>query len=514
MTIHLPGPDGTLRVHVPRAEPARYGTGGPLRTRTVFAAAHVVADPRADTGRPDAPAAVDWDATLAFRRHLWSYGLGVAEAMDTAQRGMGLDWPAAAELIRRSAAEARAVGGRIVCGVGTDQLTGSVGPGDLSAVRRAYEEQLALVEETGARAVLMASRALAAAARTRDDYLDVYGELLRQAAEPVVLHWLGPMFDPALAGYWGGSDRVAAADTLLEVVSAHPRKVDGVKISLLDPDHEIALRRRLPAGVRCYTGDDFHYPELIAGDGHGFSHALLGVFDLLAPLAAHAVRTLDEETSRGEATAHAADSAQTPDSAHAPAARGPAAAPNPVNGSGPAPAPRPAGATGGAGPAGAAEAAAPDPKGAESTAEASRRPGAAGGTRAPGRGARRDEGAPPPGPAPTPAPAAAVRAEHGADHAGAVAGTGGFRALLDPTVELARHLFQPPTRYYKTGVVLLAWLAGHQSHFTMVGGLQSARSLPHLARAYELSDGLGLFPDPALAEARMASLLTVYGVDR
>ncbi|WP_333778975.1 dihydrodipicolinate synthase family protein [Streptomyces sp. IBSBF 3136] len=383
MTLRLPSAGGGTRTYEPRTEPLALTPGAPLTSRTVFSAAHVVADPRADVS-PDAPAAVDWDATLAFRRHLWSHGLGVAEAMDTAQRGMGLDWPGAAELIRRSAAEARSVGGRIACGAGTDQITG----GTLPEIRAAYEEQLAVVEESGAQAVLMASRALAAAASGPEDYLDVYGHLLRQATEPVILHWLGPMFDPALAGYWGSSDLDAATETFLAVISAHPGKVDGVKVSLLDARRETGLRRRLPAGVRCYTGDDFHYPELIAGDDQGFSHALLGVFDPLGPLAARAVRLLD-----------AGD-------------------------------------------------------------------------------------------------------------------TGGFRALLDPTVPLARHLFQPPTRFYKTGVVLLAWLAGHQDHFTMVGGLQSARSLPHLARAYELADGLGLFPDPMLAEERMRNLLSLYGVAR
>ncbi|MEU6594557.1 dihydrodipicolinate synthase family protein [Streptomyces sp. NPDC046881] len=384
MTIRLPDASGRLRTYEPRTEPLAAPTGPPFTSRTVFSAAHVVADPYADVS-PDSAAAVDWDATLAFRRHLWSHGLGVAEAMDTAQRGMGLDWAGAAELIRRSAAEAEAVGGLIACGVGTDQLTGPATPDE---VRAAYEEQLAVVEEAGARAVLMASRALAAAAKGPEDYLEIYGHLLRQAAEPVILHWLGQMFDPALEGYWGSADLDAATETFLEVIAAHPDKVDGVKISLLDARREIDLRRRLPQGVRCYTGDDFHYPELIAGDDQDFSHALLGIFDPLGPLAARAVRVLDTGDVKG------------------------------------------------------------------------------------------------------------------------------FRELLDPTVELSRHLFQAPTRFYKTGVVLLAWLAGHQSHFTMVGGLQSARSLPHLARAYELADSLGLFPDPKLAEERMKSLLSVYGVDR
>ncbi|MFE4700435.1 dihydrodipicolinate synthase family protein [Streptomyces sp. NPDC056738] len=383
MSIRLPDSGGRLRTYEPRADPLPVlPADEPLVSRTVFAAAHVVADPYADVS-PDAPAAVDWDATLAFRRHLWAHGLGVAEAMDTSQRGMGLDWEGAAELIRRSSAEAGAVGGAIVCGVGTDQLTG---PATLPGVRAAYEEQLALVEESGARPVLMASRALAAAATGPEDYLDVYGHLLRQAAGPVILHWLGPMFDPALEGYWGSDRLDPATEVFLEVIAAHPDKVDGVKVSLLDAGREVALRRRLPDGVRCYTGDDFNYPELIAGDERGFSHALLGVFDPLAPLAARAVRVLDTGDTKG------------------------------------------------------------------------------------------------------------------------------FRELLDPTVELARHLFQPPTRFYKTGVVLLAHLAGHQDHFAMVGGLQSARSLPHLARAYELADALGLFPDPGLAETRMKTLLALYGV--
>ncbi|MDT9689139.1 dihydrodipicolinate synthase family protein [Streptomyces sp. P9(2023)] len=399
--IRLPDASGGLREYSPRAPrtaasgpasgggarqtPASAVGAGALTSRTVFAAAHVVADPYADT-TPDSPAAVDWDATLAFRHHLWAHGLGVAEAMDTAQRGMGLDWAGAAELIRRSAAEAKAVGGALACGVGTDQLAGDTA--DLATVRKAYEEQLALVEEAGAQPILMASRALAAAARGPEDYLDTYGRLLRQTSEPVILHWLGPMFDPALDGYWGSADLDTATETFLEVIAAHPDKVDGIKVSLLDARREIELRRRLPQGVRCYTGDDFHYPELIAGDERGFSHALLGIFDPLGPLAAEAVRTLDTGDVKG------------------------------------------------------------------------------------------------------------------------------FRELLDPTVELSRHLFEAPTRFYKTGVVFLAWLAGHQDHFTMVGGLQSARSLPHLARAYELADGLGLFPDPERAESRMRALLTVYGVTR
>lgn len=387
-TLRLPDGTGVLHPYTPGAEPPPAGQPAPhshpFVARSVFAAAHVVADPLAATG-PGDPAVLDWDATLAFRRHLWSHGLGVAEAMDTAQRGTGLDWPCATELIQRSAAEARAVGGRLVCGVGTDQL-----PAEGTAlvqVRAAYEEQLAVAEQAGAPAALLASRALAACARGPGDYEWLYGELLRQTAEPVVLHWLGPMFDPALSGYWGSTDLDEATGTLLRIIGGQPDKVAGVKVSLLDAGREAALRRALPPGVRCYTGDDFHYPQLIAGDGDTHSDALLGVFDPLAPLAARALRGLEATGDSGE-----------------------------------------------------------------------------------------------------------------------------FRAALEPTVPLARQLFASPTRNYKTGVVLLAWLAGHQQHFTMVGGHQSARPLPHLARLYQLADEIGLFPDPQLAAHRMRQLLGVYGV--
>lgn len=383
MSIRLPSADGGFRLHTPVTAPLAPLSCAPARSRTFYSAAHVVADPLAASA--DAEPVIDWEATLAFRHRLWAQGLGVAEALDTAQRGMGLDWPAAAELIRRSAAEAGSVGGRIVCGAGTDQLAPDT-VRSLSAITAAYEEQLAHVEACGAGAVLMASRALAAAARGPEDYLEVYGTLLRQSARPVVLHWLGPMFDPALEGYWGHGDLDEATDVFLKIISECPEKVDGIKVSLLDAGREVDIRRRLPAGVRCYTGDDYHYPELIAGDGELSSDALLGIFDPIAPIAARAAIALDQG----------------------------------------------------------------DPA--------------------------------------------------------------GFRELLDPTVALSRHLFAPPTRYYKTGVVLLAWLAGHQEHFAMVGGLHSARSLPHLATAYGLADDLGLFPDPELAEARMRQLLALHGV--
>ncbi|MGW4212260.1 dihydrodipicolinate synthase family protein [Lentzea sp. NPDC004789] len=328
--------------------------------RVVFAAAHVVAkDERT----------VDWDATLAFRHHLWSHGLGVAEAMDTAQRGMGLDWPTAAELIRRSAAEKA---GRICAGVATDHLTGEIG---LDDVLKAYLEQLDVVQEAGAQPVLMCSRQLAACARGPEDYRKVYGTLLDNVSEPVVLHWLGTAFDPALEGYWGAADVDEATDNFLAIIAERPDKVDGVKVSLLDADHEIGLRRRLPAGVRCYTGDDFNYPELIAGDSEGHSDALLGIFDPIAPVAAKALRKLAEGDT--------------------------------------------------------------------------------------------DE----------------------------------FHRIMAPTVPLSRHLFSTPTYFYKTGVVFLAWLAGHQDRFLLLDGLETARSVEHLAEAKRLAEIAGVI-EPEFAERR------------
>ena len=345
-------------------------------SRTVFAAAHVVADPNADNA-PGAPATVDWDATLAFRHRLWSLGLGIADAMDTAQRGMGLDWAATVQLIRRSGAEARAVGGLLCCGVGTDQLAG--GPTraySLPEIGDAYEAQLGVVEQAGAQPVLMCSRALAARARGVEDYAEVYGRIIGQASRPVILHWLGDMFDPALHGYWGSSDLDIATESVLAIINEQAAKIDGIKVSLLDADREIVLRRRLPAGVRLYTGDDFNFPELIAGDEQGFSHALLGIFDPLATQAAQALELLDD---------------------------------------------------------------------------------------------------------------------------GDVAG---FRGVLDPLVPLARHIFEAPTQFYKTGVVFLAYLSGYQDHFKMVGGQEHGRDRQHLTKLYELAADGGIFPDSEMAAAR------------
>nr|WP_269091024.1 dihydrodipicolinate synthase family protein [Actinopolymorpha cephalotaxi] len=384
--MNLPSEDGSIRPYELMAPPQWVRRGEGFTSRVAFAAAHVVADPFADN-TPGAPARLDWDATLAFRRHLWAHGLGVADAMDTAQRGMGLTWDTTAELIRRSAAEAASCGGRIACGAGTDQLpalgaSAAAGPPSLDDVVAAYEEQLAVVENAGAQPILMASRHLASAARDADDYRKVYDRLLGQVRRPAILHWLGPMFDPALSGYWGSADLAAATDTFLSLVRDHAGVVDGVKVSLLDADHEIAVRSALPAGVRLYTGDDFNYPDLIASG----SDALLGIFAAIAPAAATALAALD-----------AGD-------------------------------------------------------------------------------------------------------------------TAAYDEAFGPTVPLSRHLFGTPTYYYKTGICFLAWLSGHQDAFAMVGGLQSARSVPHLVEAFRLADRAGLLPDPDLAAARMRTFLALHGV--
>jgi len=386
-TLKLPRRDGTLASYTMR-EPVTWSLpAGPIRSRVAYAAAHVVSDPLAG-GDPLGSGRLDWEATLAYRRHLWSLGLGVAEAMDTAQRGMGLDWPAARELIRRSLAAARATGGAraIVCGAGTDQLTSADGI-TLADVERAYEEQVGYVEEQGGRVVLMASRALARAARGPDDYARVYGTVLRQVSRPVILHWLGDMFDPQLAGYWGTRDVDQAMDACLAIICEHRAKIDGIKISLLDAEREVAMRRRLPGGVRMYTGDDFNYDRLMLGDARGHSDALLGIFDAIAPAASAALQALD-----------------------------------------------------------------------------------------------RDD-----------APA--------------------YRAALEPTVPLARHIFEAPTHAYKTGIVFLAYLNGHQPHFRMLGGAESWRSIPHLAELFRLADAAGLLVDQDGAVERMRRVLALAGVD-
>ena len=370
----------TLRDPHPFAPPGRM----PFN-RMALAAVHVVADPFADVD-PWLTPALDFEATMAFRRHVWSLGLGVAEAMDTAQRGMGLDWPMAQTLIRHSVQAAKCHEGAILFnGAGTDHLP--TGPGvTRDAVIRAYEEQCEAIEAMGGRLVIMASRALAACATSPADYEAVYDRILGQAAEPVIVHWLGEAFDPALAGYWGHQDPARAMDMVAGVIAANAAKVDGVKVSLLDRHKEIALRRRLPAGMRMYSGDDFNYPELIAGDEQGYSDALLGIFDAIAPAASAALAAL----ARGDRA--------------------------------------------------------------------------------------------------------------------------GFHAILAPTVPLSRHIFRAPTRFYKTGVVFLAYLNGLQDHFVMVGGQQSARSLLHLAEVFRLADAAGLLDDPDRAAVRMRRLLALHGV--
>ena len=384
-TIDLPTADGTIAPF--EMGPPREPAGAPPRpfNRVALAAAHVVADPLADND-PWLDSAVDWEATLAFRRHLWALGLGVAEAMDTAQRGMGLDWESSLELIRRSVAEARATPGAVVAsGAGTDHVAPDPGLA-IEDVIAAYEEQCAAIEGLGGRIVLMASRALAAAAKGPEDYARVYDRILAQVAEPVIVHWLGEMFDPALAGYWGHDDHWEAMEVCLAVIEANAARVDGIKISLLDKDKEIALRRRLPDGVRMYTGDDFNYPELIEGDAEGHSDALLGIFDAIAPAASAALTALSGN-----------------------------------------------------------------------------------------------------------------RAED-------------FRAILAPTVALSRHIFRAPTRFYKTGVVFMAYLGGLQDHFVMVGGQQSARSIVHLAEIFRLADRAGLLPDPDRAAGRMRDVMRMHGL--
>jgi hypothetical protein len=399
LTLPLPDLQGRLQTYTLSGSTPVQPAGQPAFNRIAYSAAHVVADPRAAID-PWLQCAVDWDATIAYRRRLWSLGLGVAEAMDTAQRGMGLDWPTSLELIRRSLDAAKDMPGALVAsGCGTDHLV-LEDVRSIDDVIRGYEQQMEAIEKLGGKLIVMASRALARVAKGPADYEKVYDRILTQAKQPVVLHWLGDMFDPALAGYWGTRDLDSAMDTALAIITAHADKVDGIKISLLDKDKEIAMRRRLPArggadgqGVRMYTGDDFNYAELIAGDGvgpapiHGKSDALLGIFDAIAPAASAALG----ELAKGN--------------------------------------------------------------------------------------------------------------------------TQRFHDILGPTVPLSRHIFAAPTRFYKTGVVFMAWLNGHQSHFTMVGGQQSTRSLLHFAELFRLADAANLLEQPELAVRRMKTLLALHGVE-
>jgi hypothetical protein len=380
LSLRLPKADGSIesyRLAASRTFPARLE--GTLN-RVAFSAAHVVANPLADVD-PWLGAALDWDRTIAFREHVWDLGLGVAEAMDTAQRGMGLDWPTSLELITRSVRAAKARNALVFSGAGTDHLAVEDAK-SLDDVIRAYEEQISAVEKVGGRIILMASRALAKLGRNADDYARIYDRVLSQVREPVIIHWLGDMFDPALRGYWGTADLDRAMDTAVAIINAN-----AVKVSLRDKQREIDMRRRLDKNVKMYTGDDFNYAELIAGDDKGFSHALLGIFDAIAPAASYALSRL-----------------------------------------------------------------------------------AAG-----------DEA--------------------------------GFHDVLGPTVPLSRHIFKAPTRFYKTGVVFMAYLNGHQDHFTMVGGQESARSAVHLAELFRLADKAGLLANPELATRRMKAVLATRGVD-
>jgi hypothetical protein len=372
----LPTVDRGLESYTLGAPSTLPRSASPPETRVAFAAAHVVADPLANNS-PWLEAAIDWDATLAYRHYLWGLGLSVAEAMDTAQRGLGLDWSASQELIRRSMAEAPK--DRIASGAGTDHIASAATLDDVVA---AYEEQCAFVERHGGRIILMASRALAALARGPDDFAYVYDRVLAQVKEPVIIHWLGDMFDPALGGYWGSADLDRAMDACLDVLARHADRIDGIKISLLDDQREIAMRQRLPRGIRMYTGDDFNYPALIESG----SDALLGIFDAIAPAAAAALLALDDG-----------------DRAH-------------------------------------------------------------------------------------------------------------YHAVFDPTVALAQHIFQAPTRFYKTGVVFLAFLQGQQSHFRMVGGQESARSVLHLAELFRLADKARILVDPERSAERMGCVLSLAGI--
>jgi hypothetical protein len=357
-----------------------------LQSRVAYAAAHVVPKVHADN-TPGQPADIDWDATLAFRRNVYSWGLGVADAMDTAQRNMGLDAAATRELISRSAEVAREEGGSVVVGVNTDHIDET--HISLDRVIDAYTEQLHFTEEQGAGPVLMASRHLARAATDAADYRRVYREVLSRATAPVVLHWLGTAFDPELAGYFGAPDWQAASEVLLEVIGEHPGKVAGVKMSLLNAESEISVRERLPEGVRMFTGDDFNYVRLIGGDGAdgAYSDALLGAFAAITPVASSAIQALDA-----------------------------------------------------------------------------------------------------------------------GDHAE-------YIEILGPTEELSRQVFAAPTFYYKTGVAFLSWLNGHQPAFQMVGGLHSARSLPHLSRIVELANASLALEAPELARERWHGMLRLNGVD-
>ncbi|MBA8818067.1 hypothetical protein FHW00_000357 [Ochrobactrum sp. P6BSIII] len=385
--LTLPKADGTLHAYRLAGTPTERPSAPPQFNRIAYAAAHIVSDPQSDTTPWNNPA-LDWGATMAFRHHLWSLGFKIAEAMDTSQRGMGLNWAGAQELIRRSLAESKTVAGAdLACGAGTDHLD-PANAKSFDDVIKAYETQAGFVEKHGGRFILMASRALARIARSPDDYAKVYGHILSNAREKVVLHWLGDMFDPQLKGYWGSSNFDDALNTVINIIEANRDKVEGIKISLLEERYELALRDRLPEGVLCFTGDDFNYAPLIEGDGHKHSHALLGIFDAVAPQASNALAAL----AKGD--------------------------------------------------------------------------------------------------------------------------TARFRSIIEPTVPLSRKIFEAPTQYYKAGVVFLAWLNGHQTHFTMPAGMQSARGIVHYADIFQLADEANVLDRPELAMKRMKALLETHGVEQ
>ncbi|MEN5277891.1 dihydrodipicolinate synthase family protein [Brucella sp. TWI432] len=384
--LSLPFADGTVKAYHLRGTPTPRPASPPKFNRIAYAAAHVVSDPLRDSTPWNAPA-IDWDATMAFRHHLWSLGFRIAEAMDTSQRGMGLNWAGAQELIRRSLTESKTVSGAdLASGAGTDHLDPAEAK-SLDDVIKAYETQAEFIEKHGGRFILMASRALAHIARSPDDYIRVYNHILTNAREKVVLHWLGDMFDPQLKGYWGSDRFEDALDTVIGIIETNRDKVEGIKISLLEERYEIALRNRLPDGVLCFTGDDFNYAPLIEGDGNKHSHALLGIFDAVAPQASSALTAL----AKGD--------------------------------------------------------------------------------------------------------------------------NAGFRATIEPTVPLSRKIFEAPTQYYKAGVVFLAWLNGHQTHFTMPAGMQSARGILHYAEIFRLADQANVLDQPGLAIQRMKNLLTLHGIE-
>lgn len=382
-TINLPTAEGIVSAYTLKNPNALKISSNSFKSRIMYAAAHVVFNPLADIQERDANS-IDWEGTLNFRRYLWSLGFKVAEVMDTAQRGMGLNWDLAKVLIEKSLAEAKKVNGGIACGAGTDHLSDDK-TYQLEEIIAAYKEQCDYIESHDGEVILMASRALATAAKSPEDFLHVYKEVLSHVEKPVIIHWLGEMFDPKLKNYWGSSDLNKAMDVCLQMIEENVDKIDGIKLSLLDKQKEIDMRNRLPESVKMYTGDDFNYAELIAGDDENYSHALLGIFDPIAPIAAKAMTNLDN----GDVDS--------------------------------------------------------------------------------------------------------------------------FRELLEPTVPLSRHIFQTPTYNYKTGVVFLSYLNGHQNHFRMLNGAENHRSILHFVELFKLADEANVLINPELAIDRMKSILEVNG---